>query len=170
MNYKEYYKAAQRHRETCEYLINKLNDRQEYIDVHRQKKLLQNIYYLSGYVIECIISYSFFNIICFDNKKSVYDLENHNCYGYSFQKYFREHSKIANDLRIEEIRKRGGNIPSSLPIIGEKVVDEITKKMYEQWDAKSRYTNIHLTFELDRNNVFKFFNLANEIYTNIQKI
>lgn len=170
MNYKEYYKAAKRHRETCEYLLNKLKDRQECIDIHLQKKLMQNVYYLSGYVIECIISYTFFKIICFDVSKSVYDLENHNCYGYTFYKYFREHSKSANELRVEEIRKRGGNISSTIPIIGEGTVDDITKLMYEQWDAKSRYTNGHLSFEVDYNNVTNFYKLANEIYTKIQNI
>lgn len=170
MTYKEYYKAAQRHRETCEYLISKLKDTQECIDVHRQNKLLQNVYYLSGYVIECIISYSFFNVINYDNTKSVYELEKNNPYGYTFNKYFREHSKSANELRIEEIRRRGGSLSSTIPIIGEATVDVTTKLMYEQWDAKSRYTNSHLTFNIDQANVNNFFILANDIYTKIRKI
>jgi hypothetical protein len=170
MNYTEYFKAAQRHRETCEYLIRKLSDSQEGIDVHLQEKLLNNIYYLSGYVIECIISYSFFNIINYDKTKSVYDLDINNPYQYTFHKYFREHSKSANELRIDEIRKRGGNIPSTIPIIGDENVDKNLKKMYDQWDAKSRYTTSHLTFTIDQNNAKKFFTLANEIYTKIRKI
>lgn len=170
MVYKDYFKAAQRHRETCEYLINKLKDKQEFIDVSCQNKLLQNIYYLSGYVIECIISYSFFNIISYDSNKSVYELDNNNPHGYTFYKYFKEHSKSANNLRLEEIRKRGGNISSTIPIIGEKEVDENIKLMYEQWDAKSRYSNSHLSFVINEVNVFSFFILADEIYTKIRKI
>lgn len=170
MNYKEYYKAAQRHRETCEYLINKLKDTQECIEIPKQIKLLQNIYYLSGYVIECIISYSFFNVISYDTTKSVYDLEKYNSYGYSFNKYFREHSKSANELRIEEIRKRGGTLSSTIPIIGEGTVHKTTKLMYEQWDAKSRYTISHLTFNIDQSNVNNFFMLANDIYIKIRKL
>ncbi len=170
MIYEEYHSAAKRHRETCGFLINKLKDKKEAIDPHLQKKLLQNIYYLSGYIIECIISYSFFRIICYDKQKSVYELDKHNCHGYIFNKYFREHSKVANDLRIEEIRKRGGTIPSQIPIFGNKSVDDTTRLMYEKWDSKVRYTTSHLTFDIDQNNVFSFFNLANEIYTNIQKI
>jgi len=170
MIYKDYINAAKRHRETCEYLIKKVKDPQEFIDIHLEEKLLQNIYYLSGYVIECIVCYSFFNIINYDRTKSVYSLAENNPYGYKFDKYFREHSKTANELRIEEIRKRGGNLSSTIPIIGEEEVDKITKAMYDEWDAKSRYTISHLSFRINRVSVNNFFDVANEIYIKMRKI
>lgn len=170
MVYKDYLKAAKRHRETCDYLIKKLKDSQEIIDVHLQNKLLQNIYYLSGYVIECIISYSFFNIINYNKEESVFALEKNNQYGYRFDMYFKEHSKTANTLRIDEIRKRGGNISSTIPIIGEVEVDDITKTMYDEWDAQSRYSISHLSFDINHASVNNFFTLANEIYLKMQRI
>lgn len=170
MIYKEYFKAAQRHRETCEFLLGKLNDKQEYIPVPSQTKILQNIYYLSGYIIECIISYTFFNVIEYDDNKSIYELDHNNSFGYSFHKYFKEHSNSANELRIDEIRKRGGNISSQIPIVGDVDVEEITKQMYVQWDAKSRYTITHLDFEVNQVNVSKFYTLASEIYIKMKKI
>ena len=170
MIYREYFNAAQRHRETCDYLIKKIKDPQEYIEVPCQKKILQNIYYLSGYIIECIISYTFFSVINYDIKKSVYDLDDNNSFSYKFHIFFKDHSINSNELRIEEIRKRGGSLSSEIPIIGDVVVEEITKKMYFQWNSKSRYTTTHLDFEVNQVNVIKFFTLASDIYLKMKKI
>ena len=170
MVYKEYLEAAKRHRETCEFLISKLNDRTDFIDVRRQEKLIHNIYYLSGYIIECIISYTFFNVIEYDKNRSVYDLEYHNNFGYTFHSYFKEHSVKANEKRIDVIRLRGGTLPTKIPIVGNVAINEEEKKMYETWDAKVRYTKTHLEFNLNINNVSSFFNLASSVYVNMKNI
>lgn len=170
MKYEDYLKAAKRHRETCDYLLKRVSDPQDFIDVPLKGKLLQNIYYLSGYVIECIISHSFFNVIDYDKSRSVYELDRNNPYNYTFHKYFKEHSNIANQLRIDEIRKRGGNLTTNIPIIGDVNVEDAIKSMYEEWDAKSRYSSAHLSFEINQVNVINFYKLANDIYINMRKI
>jgi hypothetical protein len=125
---------------------------------------------LSGYIIECIVSYTFFNVIEYDANKSIYELDQNNAFGYSFHKFFKEHSNSANKLRIDEIRKRAGNISSQIPIVGDVDIEELTKQMYMQWDAKARYTITHLDFEVNQVNVSKFYTLASEIYIKMKKI
>jgi hypothetical protein len=168
--HEDYLKAAKRHRETCEYLVSKINDSKEYIDVPRQEKIIHNIYYLSGYIIECIVSYTFFEVISYDKTKSVYELDSNNSHGYTFHKYFKEHSNKANDLKIDQIRLRGGNLSSTIPIIGSANVEPIENQMYEEWNARARYSMNHLKFVIDKNSVTKFFNLASNIYTKMKKI
>ena len=75
----DYYKdAAERHLETCKEL-------REYIKANfqgkptlspqeerKQKMILANIYYLSGYVIECIVNYGILKHIKFENTEKKY--------------------------------------------------------------------------------------------------
>lgn len=170
MKYKEYEKAAKRHNVTCRFLIKKIYDPHEFdINPDDEAKLILNIYYLTGYIIENIISYSLFKVINYDKNKSVYDLDDKNR-GIKFNTHFRKHSEGSNKAKIDFIRNFGGVISSSIPIIGDKKVAGELMEMYSKWDATIRYTDSHLGFEINRNKVNDFYKLALEIYTNLRKI
>ena len=81
MDYKDYKTASERHLETCIKLkgvvsANSLTT----TDLKKQNEILANIYYLSGYVIECIVNYGMLVYVDFEkiskknNISSVYDL------------------------------------------------------------------------------------------------
>ncbi len=57
MNNKKYRIAAKRHLDTCEYMLDYL-DKISYADAYSKENILIDIYYLSGYIIECIVSYA----------------------------------------------------------------------------------------------------------------
>lgn len=163
MDYKDYLFAARRHRATCDFLLKEISDTSNTIHIEIQKKILQNVYYLSGYIIECALSYTVFKIIKYDRKKSVYDYD-------KFDHFFRKHSFKSNQRKIDIITEKGGVIPSEIPIIGNKKVEDIEKEMYDTWDADARYLRSYPNFELNVINVKKFFTLSSDIYVKLNKI
>ena len=85
MKYAEYKESAIRHLQTCKYMTKYLN----YVFTPKEKfRILCNIYYLGGYVIEGILCYTIFYLIKYDLNKSVYDLKD-------FNKEF-DRNKLAN--------------------------------------------------------------------------
>lgn len=66
MTYPEYKTAAERHLETCWQIVEKLNQYEEkakYNNLNGQEErsqnfLLSNLYYLSGYMLECLYNYA----------------------------------------------------------------------------------------------------------------
>ena len=68
MRYIEFFHAAKRHLKTCEMLKEDIeNNRGE------EKYLLQNLYYLGGYVVECAYKYAIYKHIGFpENNKLCY--------------------------------------------------------------------------------------------------
>lgn len=171
MIYKEYKKASQRHFGTCDFLLREIKDPMNTMDIHLQKKILANIYYLSGYMIECGLSYAFFSVINYDAAKSVYDLDSNNSFGYTFEDYIRKHGYTYNDRKIQVILARGGQKASEIERITKLAPNEpLLHQMYNSWNTKARYTTQHLAFDLNRNNVEEFFNLAKEVRKTALKI
>jgi hypothetical protein len=164
MIYKDYQYAAKRHIATCKFLLESIEDTRNTIDIHDQGKILQNTYYLAGYIIECAISHTYFKVIKYDRNKSVYECK-------KFSNYIRnDHSFKHNKPVIEEINKLGGSIPAEIPIIGKKKVDAVEYQMYKGWNAQARYIRVYNDFDLNGVNVRKFFNLASDIYRGLNKI
>jgi hypothetical protein len=157
MKYKQYEKAAKRHRATCDNLLKIVEDGfigNKPIEQHEKDKMLENIYYLSGYVVECILSFKYFQLIKYNKNNSVYDFND-------FKTYFSTHSKAPV---IELIRERGGVKVNQIPIVGNIKLKQIEKDMYEHWKTKVRYTTIDLPFDVNLPNVFVFYSLCNKIY------
>ena len=170
MIYKEYKKASQRHYHTCYFLLSEIKDSMNTIDAPLQKKILENIYYLSGYIIECGLSYAFFKVINYDAAKSVYDLDSNNSFSLTFEDYIRKHGHEYNDRKIQVILARGGQKASEIEKITKLTPSDILHQMYTAWNTDSRYTTQHLDFDLNRNNVEAFFDLAKEVFTTARKI
>ena len=71
MKHSEFKEAAKRHLIVCHHLLNNFDNFQgnEIVESH-QKKILLNIYYLSGYALECILKH----LICTHSHLSASDM------------------------------------------------------------------------------------------------
>jgi hypothetical protein len=166
MKYKEYEKAAKRHRETCSILLKLYEEGligNNHLDVHQKTKILHNVYYLTGYVIECIFSYKFFELIKYDKNRPVRDLSQE---GITFRKIFSRHD-MKELIRI--IAEKGGSKVNIIPIVGKRIVD-IEAEMFDKWSTAIRYTIEDLSFELTFENVKAFYDLSDNIYKQTKKL
>lgn len=127
MIFDEYNEACKRHVQACESL---LRDMKEYSE-KKQKRILQEAYYLAGYIFECIYKYAIYALIEYDPKESVNDL---NKDGLTFKKHIKKHD--FSILRDELDTRIGGNIPfiKTKEGIEKEIID-----LYEKWDPKFRY-------------------------------
>jgi hypothetical protein len=69
MKYIEFFHAAKRHLETCRQLKSDIENNRG-----NELELLQNLYYLGGYVVECVYKYAIFKEIGFPNTNDVRQL------------------------------------------------------------------------------------------------
>jgi hypothetical protein len=157
----DYYKdAAERHLETCKEL-------REFIKTNyqgsstlskeeekKQKMILANIYYLSGYVIECIVNFGILKHIKFETtgKKSVDKLtflDSKHKVSYSREDKFSEYSLWEKDHKLnagnnkllyfkQKIKIAGGEI-DKIPLINGLPMGGIQKKLIDNWGARIRY-------------------------------
>lgn len=124
MNYKEYRKAGDRHLKTCKLLMEKIS----LVPAIDQKKILLNVYYLSGYVIETSLSYAFFSQIKYKG-----DVENCSLYkdfilGHRFE------------TKINFIKKNNGNL-NDLPFVNQKHDNKYLNLLFHNWSTDFRYSH-----------------------------
>ncbi len=141
MKYTEFRKAAFRHLKTCECLIAKINSD----DCKNSKnEILVNIFYLSGYVIECSLKYVLFSAKRFKNQ-DVYEHENLDW----------KHHNIEKLKSI--IEQEGVKFSADIPILGttRKVNGNVVKLFNERNDPRMQirysYYNKLLTIDLIKN-------------------
>lgn len=187
----DYYKdAAERHLETCKEL-------REYIKANfqnkptltpqeekKQKMILANIYYLSGYVIECVVNYGILKHIKFENTgKQLKDLiPDDNDSGVSYSNYPKiPHTKkivyliYAGNHKLnagnkhhffKSVVKITGREFDSIPFINGKPLKPEQQKLFRNWGATVRY-------EIDENllvlsNIIEFHENTEKIYDGMQ--
>jgi hypothetical protein len=127
MLFDEYKKASKRHMQACESLLKNL---EEYSHKKRNH-ILQEVYYLTGYIFECIYKYAIFTLIDYNPRKPVEKLEQDDL---SYRKHIRTHKFSV--LR-GELDKR---IPGTIPFIkGDDGIEQEIKDLYREWDPKFRY-------------------------------
>jgi len=149
MTYIEYKKASLRHLDTCLFLCEFFD---EIVEQEEKEHILKNIYYLSGYIFECIFSYAIFNVIGYDKTKSVYQLDNDKRCGLTFSNNFKTHNL---DWKIEFLKKNGGSNVGKIPILDGKTKEFLLKK----WKSEYRY---YIDIELSKNEIYKFVSLAKD--------
>lgn len=122
MNYREYFKASTRHLLTCNRLLN---------DVDANKNVSENIhyineaYYLSGYVYECLLSY-----VLFYGCKT--DVEQNQLYRGEF---------LTHNLpsKVKHVTVEGKkSIPNIIPLTAPSP-DKDINKLFCEWSVESRY-------------------------------
>lgn len=122
MKHLEYRKASLRHLTTCDWLLKSLDDTKP-----ESNKILQNIYYLSGYIIETSLNYAFYSCINYTG-----EIEDHHLYN---SKALKNHKF---DIKINYIMTNGGDL-SNLPFISTKYHNREVEKLFQNWSTDLRY-------------------------------
>lgn len=157
----DYYKdAAERHLETCKelrgYIKNNfygLDRPLTFAEERKQKMILANIYYLSGYVIECIVNYGILKHIRFEQTNKYVNqlstLDNANGVTYSHLQnakyciYQKDHSLFVGNSKLHYF-KHEAKIQSieidKIPFINTKTHQNPEQEiLIRKWGAKIRY-------------------------------
>lgn len=139
MLYKEYYKSALRHLDVCKIMLEKLSsmDKKPNLNSMRERLLL-DIYYLSGYVIETMISYSHF--VCLGWKEND-NIETYSLYG----KGFKTHDLSAK-ITFAVLKARCDF--SGITLLGIDIKNDIKRKMFHEWSEKVRYQHSKISSKL----------------------
>jgi len=155
MVYKDYLKAARKHKITCEVIAEKLDEERNHKAPNRAKvkSLTLNLYYLSGYVIECMVKYAIYDLVGYGSKDDVRGL---NKRGLTYDLHIRHHrfGRYTEHL----IRRMSGMIPL---VKDKKGIPKETVNIYNEWDAEIRYS-----YELKYNEIYylKFYEYAKKIF------
>jgi len=169
MQYEEYKTASERHLETC-LSLKQLIETNSITDFKKKNEILSNIYYLSGYVIECIVNYGILTHIRFDEieKKQLAVMKKKYpsiTPEFSFMNLLQDHNKnkVTYSQQKEPNAKyhlyktghklNGGKYPSLYYFKNEcaenSYIDSIhstltkqreVKKMFDNWNVEVRYS------------------------------
>jgi hypothetical protein len=165
MTYKEYLNAARKHKNTCEIIKNALLAMNSLPnkDIGRIKRLTINLYYLSGYIIECSVKYGIYTTLRYDKNSDICAL---NSQGVTYSDHIKHHKF---NKYVDKLNMNFGGIK----LIDNKAgVSKEVKKLYNGWDAEVRYcySEIPERFKYCDNleHVIKFNENAEEIFSYIQ--
>lgn len=185
MDYKEYQTASQKHLNTCKAILDSItilngNTSAQIMQNAKQQAVLHNIFYLSGYTLECIINYSIYKHFKW-NKPSVRDDDHafsERC-GLSYGRlrkrkgsgdypFFISSHEFSRNVQI--LQKEFSN--SKIPLIDRtEIVNVEVKKLFSAWSVEVRYkneTNSHITLNLA--NIKDFVQITDKIYNGLIKI
>lgn len=140
MQYKEYYQSALRHLDVCKTMMESLDsmNRKQHLFAKRERLKL-DIYYLSGYVIETMISYTFFVKLNWQKNKQI-----ESCPYYKIG--FKTHN-LSTKLSFA-ISKAHCDY-SGVPLLGNKISDSKERKLFCGWSEVIRYQNPKTCINLD---------------------
>jgi hypothetical protein len=166
MKYKEYLNAARKHKNTCLSLIaciDELNNSPQK-DLNKIKSLTLNLYYLSGYIIECSVKYAIYVCIQYNRFQEVNKLNNEDI-------TYKDHIKHHKYSRyVDHLNRVHGGI---VLLDNRRDISKEIIQLYNGWDADIRYcyNDIPSKFKYADNFGFvKTFNqYAEDIFNFIQK-
>lgn len=133
MKYKEFRTAAHRHLLSCEKMCEKLNELQNAND---KRDLIADIYYLSGYIVETLLSFAIFSVA--GRRIQNNPIEMHPDYNNGF----RTHNFQA---KIHFAITHGCNF-DGMPFIGTRHSNENLGKLFRAWQVDMRY-QYHFKFQ-----------------------
>lgn len=171
MFYIDYLEAAKRHSKNCNFNISKLESRNEIFSPQTRTSLLQNTYYIGGYIIECLFSYTLLHSVNFNPEKSIYDIKHNALNGITWNNYFKDHTYNTNHRKfVKIIENLNGSSTQLEHIYKEWEETTIFKNLYENWDTKIRYSTKQIDFELTIKEIKVFIDLINKMLKQIQKL
>lgn len=153
MLYKDYRNSSRKHLYTCKVLFEKLNNLDESRHKAEYKCLLLNLYYISGYIIECIVKYGIYDLVGHPRGRDVSELDKN---GLTYQEHIKHHkfSKYSDYLNQR--------IGVELPLISSKKgIDKKVIELYNEWGADVRYS-YDLKGKASRH-YFSFYKYAEQI-------
>ncbi|HGZ2076322.1 TPA: hypothetical protein ACN1DJ_001203 [Escherichia coli] len=132
MKYREYLSAARKHVQTSEVLYDSLSIQlqQQPLNNGATKRLTLNLYYISGYVIECVLKYGIYALIGYDKDM---DITKINSKGITYNNKIKHHKFSMYD----ELFNR--EYPGLILIDRKETISPEVKKLYNGWDAEIRY-------------------------------
>lgn len=191
MDYCEYKKASERHLDTCLSLKKIIEDKYEgrtlspIVDREKQEHLF-NLYYLSGYIIECRINYSILEFINFNNIarrnrlrscKQLKSFHSANPYRVSFSdrndsnaNYYlwRPQHKFQSNIDFFAIGDKLSGIGHIRGLNGNQITPHITNQLFQDWDVEYRYETKNQNLRSPE--IFEFLDFANEILTGLENL
>lgn len=161
MVYQEYLGAANRHLSACKLMLKTLNT---ISDQKREESrcLRYDIYYLSGYVIETLISYSFFNYLGLTKNEKIENNAHYN-------KGFKQH-RIAAKLHYVNTNNCYFN---GVTLLDKECDDKLMTKMMYEWNENVRYqqpNKISLNFDFTNQQLEKYISLIEKMKNEILKL
>lgn len=165
MVYREFINAARKHNNTCAIVkqaLMSMND-SAHKDTGKIKQLTLNLYYLSGYIIECSVKFGIYAAIGYEKTLDVRQLNNN---GITFDKNIKHH-RFFN--YVDHFNKKFGGVR----LIDNKVgISQEVTKLYNNWDVDIRYHygDIPQKFKHcdEHEHVVNFYTCAAEVFTYIQ--
>lgn len=167
VQYPEYLNSARKHQYTCEEILKALQgiDQSSGVGKSKHKQLLLNLYYLSGYIVECSVKYAIYHLVSYDRRKCVRQLDQD---GISFKNNIKYHKF---EMYTEHLRVRH---PGILLIDERSNVDRDVVFIYRLWDAEVRYWFNDITDaqkkKLTERNIVQFFNLSTQLMKTVERI
>lgn len=139
----EFRKSAERHFDVCENMLEKFVKSDDFALAKKQKIILE-IYYLSGYIIECTLKFVLFSQLRYKLNQNVYDYKDKDWKNHDFHKL----TTILNELNVK--------FSQDIPILGSKHgISKGVLKLYSEWSTDYRYISkvieIDLQIELVEN-------------------
>jgi hypothetical protein len=126
MQYKEFRTAAHRHLISCEKMCEKLSQITNPIE---KRGLIAEIYYLSGYIVETLLSYAIFSVASRDIQRKPIELHP------DYENGFKTHDFQA---KIHFALTHGCNF-NGLLFISERHSNKRIRKMFNEWKVEMRY-------------------------------
>ncbi len=132
MQYVEYLQSASRHLDVCNMMFKTLSsmDSKEHLKAKRQSLKL-DIYYLSGYIIETMISYSFFVSLGWQKNNHIETCP-------LYDKGFKTHKLTA---KMTFATSKAHCDYSGITLLGVKIRNDVERKMFNEWNEVVRYQN-----------------------------
>ena len=168
MNYYEFLNSARKHQSTCNEIFLILDAQKAEVSGQQKaknKQLVYNLYYLSGYIIECSIKYAIYHLISYDRKKNIKEL---NQDGITFSHNIKHH-KYERYVDVLNIRQPGLVLIDDIKGISKEVVS-----LYKLWDAEVRYWYNDIDEDkkkkLNKDNILSFYKLAEKLMKEIERI
>lgn len=165
MTYKEYLRAARKHLCSCIVIREALAalDTSAIENDTKIKQLTLNLYYLSGYVIECSVKFAIYVEIEYDKTQDVNQLNDPDI---SYGKHISRHRF---DQYVQHLTSRRGGI---ILIDNKQGISGEVKKLYHNWDANVRYCYDEIPNQFKHSDEFEhvlqFSQYAEQVFKYIQ--
>jgi hypothetical protein len=182
MQYQEYKKAASKHLKSCQAIVDYFDHSNHNISPLGEQYLLMNLFYLSGYTLECVINYALFNKICTKNRfpktTCVYNLyDTSEKFGFYNKKYTdrttgREFSAkfyiAGHDFMKNRILLKKLTPSSNLPLIhDEKIVPSSVFDLIKNWKTSCRYKTTPI---YNRSDICDLIDFTDKFYREVFKV
>ena len=193
MNFKDYQLASLKHLTTCKSMLGCMNSltngTSTIVNTNgKNAALLHNLFYLSGYTIECIVNYSILKHYKWPDSDSVY-VTNHKFSNKCQVAFYENTQRMVNMAAVSGVYTfyfSGHNFQrniqvlqkifssSKIPLIDKTVVvDKDLMNLYTNWKVEIRYnpqsTN-YSSVALSVDNVTRFVNLTETVYNSLMKL